>query len=89
MSTLPNRNVRKILTTMSSEELATQYVMMTTGDKRHGKIYSAQDVLNELTSRDLMDPIFADIKIQEAREVLAMCGYQSAMPVNKNPPGWR
>jgi hypothetical protein len=72
---LPNRNVRKVFAAMSVEELATKHVLITSDVKIPSRIYSAQDLLDELDRR--VGPVMLQVKLQEARETLAMVGLET------------
>lgn len=71
MSTLPGR-IRRVVQAKTTEELATEFVLMATGDKRGGKLYRAQNLLDELSNR--VDPVQLQIEIHQARETLQMLG---------------
>jgi hypothetical protein len=68
---LPTK-IRQLLASKEIEHLAVEYVAMTTGPKRGGKLYAAQDVLDEIARR--VDPVQLQIEIHNAREVLQMMG---------------
>lgn len=64
--------IRSVLRAKDTEALAAEFVMMTTGTKRHGKLYTAQNVLDELASR--VGPVQLQIEIQHARDTLKLFG---------------
>lgn len=70
-----NRNLKAVIDQMSDEELATKFVMMTSETTRVGKLYSAQDLLDELKRR--VGPVMLQVKLQEAREVFKMVGVET------------
>lgn len=69
---MPTLRIKQLLKAMSVEDLATQFVLMTTGTKRHGKLYSAKDVTEELDRR--VGPVQLQVEIHHARETLRILG---------------
>lgn len=64
--------IQQLLRAMTVEDLATQFVLMTTGNKRHGKLYTSKDVTEELDRR--VGPVQLQVEIQHARDTLKLLG---------------
>jgi hypothetical protein len=64
--------VRQLIKAMPTEELATNFVLMTTGTKRPSRLYRSQDLLDELDRR--VGAVQLQVEIQQAREALTMMG---------------